>query len=804
MLDKNLLLCGLCVYNFFVTTSTISAEEIIPDSTLPNPSQVDIQGDTLTIEGGTVAGSNLFHSLEKFSVLQGQKAIFAGTPITTNIITRITGASPSQIDGLIRVAGNANLFLLNPNGIFFGKDAALDIAGSFFVSTANSWEFADGKIFSATANQSNPLLAFSVPVGVQWGKNPAANIENAGKLVVGKNLTLVGENVNSTGLMKTIDGRLTLIAQQNLRLANSTNSANQVQIDAKSVEFTNTDILANTTNRTSELRGDITVTTGSLSVEDSFIQAVTDNNVDLGKIVIQATGDVTFDFSGLVTNTRFKAAGSRGNDILLAAKNLYLNNGSALVVSTPGNSVTGNIDIRVEDRIVLSNLSGIYSYVAPDIMAKGGDINIKARSLTMENGSRLSSEIDNTGSIFAYLPNSGSGRNAGNITINVSDEVKVNGKFDLFASPVFSEISSKVGNGAVGNGGNITINTRLLSLGNQAKITAGTNGQGNAGAIAINAESLKIQDGGQLITSSSSRGNAGDIRINAYQSLIISGQDTGLFADTTSDSSGMGGNIYVFSPLFQVFNHGLVSANNQGSGNGGNLTFQTNNLSLKQANISAETSRGRGGNINIYSNLLSLSNNSQISATAKYTGSGGNININSDFIVAPTSENNDITANANQGQGGNIHISSQGIFGLKHHPDLTPGNDISASSNLGVDGVVDIQTLRIDPSQSDVELPSEFLDVSQQVMQTCYVQARTNSFVIPGRSGLPLSPNEVLNNTPTWADPRVKNRYEENLSQSNTLVEAVDWTIGSDGKVRLLGSKKTVANQTISCVDINS
>jgi large exoprotein involved in heme utilization and adhesion len=688
-------------------------------------------------------------------------------------------------------------------------------------------------------------------------------------------------------------------------------------------------VLAKTTNRSQGLRGDIAITTGSLLVEDSLIQAVTDNNVELGKIVIQATGDVTFDFSGLSTNTGFKSAGSRGNDILLAAKNLYLNNGSALVVSTPGDSITGNIDIQVEDRIVLSNLSGIYSYVAPDIIAKGGDINIKARSLTLENGSRLSSEVDNSGSIFAYPPNSVTGRNAGDITINVSDEVKLNGRFDLFTSPVFSEISSKVGNQAVGDGGNIAINTRFLFLANQAKITAGTNGQGNAGAIAIKAESLQIKDGGQFITSSSSSGNAGDITINAHRSLIISGEDTGLFAGTTSNSSGMGGNIYVTSPVFKVLNNGFVSAKNQGWGNGGNLRFEANNLTLQQANITAETIRGRGGNIIIDSDFLSLSKNSQISATANSTGSGGNINIYSDLIVAPTTENNDITANANQGQGGNIRIFSQGIFGLKYNSELTSGNDISASSDLGVDGIVDIQALNIDPNQSDVKFPTEFLDVSQQVTQTCSVQARTNSFVIPGRSGLPLNPNEVLNNTPVWDDNRkrqggkeqgaggaspLKKRkrgreqgargivqmgirphpqlaspqgYESHLievgeserhmsggirlpkraapcsaplhgrsqgsfppapfppapcllltkasaegdtgtspilpeslyredyqrpltapfplfEQSNTLVEAVDWTIGSDGKVKLLGSKKTVANQTLSCADGNS
>ena len=195
-----------------------SFAQITPDATLPNNSNVKLEDKTFNITGGSQAGGNLFHSFKDFSVPTGWEAVFNNGADIQNIISRVTGKSISEIDGLIKANGSANLFLMNPNGIVFGGNARLDIGGSFLATSAESMKFSDGTEFSAVNPQAPPLLKVNITPGLQYGTSqPGATIANNGNLTSQQDLKLVADKLNLQGELKA--GRdLTLQAQDTVKV----------------------------------------------------------------------------------------------------------------------------------------------------------------------------------------------------------------------------------------------------------------------------------------------------------------------------------------------------------------------------------------------------------------------------------------------------------------------------------------------------------------------------------------------------------------------------------------------------------
>ncbi|MBD1944069.1 filamentous hemagglutinin N-terminal domain-containing protein [Coleofasciculus sp. FACHB-712] len=762
--------------------------QVTPDPSLgtvvtPN---VTPNGTTFQITGGATAGdTNLFHSFENFSIPDRGIADFLNAPAIANILARVTGGSPSDIQGLIRAGGNANLFLINPNGIIFGPNAQLDIGGSFVGTTANAIAFPGGAEFSLTSAVSpdNPLLIVnpSALVFNQIVAQPTNSIEVRGTLAVDENqsLLLIGGNVSP-----------------------SATSTGKISIQGGFLDAPGGRV---------ELGGLLGTGTVGLNVDG--------NNLRLSFPDSVARADVSLTDGA---NVNVRAAG--GGSIIVNAQNLNMAGGSQLQagINSPlglPESKAGDIEIIASDTISFDGVgsnglsSGVFSTVERGAVGNGGNISITTESLSLTNGAVVSAET------FAQ----GDG---GSIRITASDTLFFDG---LGSNGLSSGLLSGTKTPATGKGGDITVTTNVLRLANGAVLSARTWNLYSGGNITVDTNNLELSGGGQLLTTAYSIGAAGNITVNATDGITISGSDptfndrlvqeadpskldqadaaSGVFADTIQipdlDPTGEGGNIILTTEQLIVREGGKVAVSTEGSGDAGDLWIQADSIRLDTAaRLEAETKSQQPdspegqGNITLLSQELVLRGGSNITTNATNTATGGNITIDTDVIAAL--EDSDISANAQDAFGGRVIITAQGILGTEFREEQTPQSDITATSELGPEfsGTVEINTPDVDPSRGLAELPT--IPVDTEVAQGCSAggsQAQSE-FIITGRGGLPPNPGEALNSDAVQVDlvtlnPRIENRSIPPQATNPTkptgvpLVEAQGWVMGANSKVLL-------------------
>ncbi|MHC5824138.1 MAG: filamentous hemagglutinin, partial [Nostoc sp.] len=351
---------------------------------------------------------------------------------------------------------------------------------------------------------------------------------------------------------------------------------------------------------------------------------------------------------------------------------------------------------------------------------------------------------------------------------------------------------------------------------------------GNANNMFVNTSRLVIRDGALLGSSTFGTGWAGSMTINASKSVDIRGRfpgsilpsriaSTAEIVDLATQAAfglpaiprGNAGSLTINTPSLRITDGAYITVRNDGLGSAGDLQVSANSIFLdNQGAITASTASGNGGNVRLnLQELLLMRHDSLISATAAGNGNGGNVSINASVIVGL--ENSDIIANAVQGKGGNINISTQGLFGLKFRDRLTPENDITASSEFGINGTVDINNFGIDPNSGLVELPENITDPSQQITTGC-AAGEGSRFVATGRGGIPQNPTQEIGNGRTWSDIRDISAYRKTGEVTaqiplspEVLVQATSWHRNAQGKIELVADKpSTQVQQPLTCAAV--
>jgi filamentous hemagglutinin family protein len=176
------------------------ALNVLSDSSMTNPTIVTATpaGEFLkySISGGTQRGDFLFHSFSVFQLVANELARFAAPPTVRSIFARVTGISPSVVDGLIGVDHTADLYFMDQSGIIFGPNAVLNVGGDFVATTAIALNF-QGQPFGTTPILDAPIApGFALP-DLLFGSEPQSILNN-GNLVVqeGKRLILADRILN--------------------------------------------------------------------------------------------------------------------------------------------------------------------------------------------------------------------------------------------------------------------------------------------------------------------------------------------------------------------------------------------------------------------------------------------------------------------------------------------------------------------------------------------------------------------------------------------------------------------------------
>ncbi|MEC4882573.1 MAG: filamentous hemagglutinin N-terminal domain-containing protein [Scytonema sp. PMC 1070.18] len=652
----------------FSENYTLAQSNIVPDDTLGEErSQViPLDGDGLAVDrisGGAVRDSNLFHSFREFNVSAGRGAyFFSPNAEIQNILARVTGGNPSEILGILGTRmlndsasepSNANLFLINPNGIIFGSDARLDVGGSFVTTTANAIQFGEQGLFSATNPEPPQLLTVNPSSFLfnQIAAQPINSIESRASLTVPTNrsLLLIGgntfPNAGSTGKIVLNGGRLRA-------------PGGRVEI-------------------------------GGLG--------------ESGKIDLNINGsDLSLDFSegieradvSLLNSSEIDVTGS-GSDVTIYAQKLNIIDDSDICAGIGADvacgglgsdfgsvdSQAGDIKLTATEQITIDNNSGIYNSVNKGAVGTGGDIVLDAKQISIQNDGQVQAVVDGEG-------------NTGNILLQAQNSIEVKSKSFL----------TNLVNLGTGKAGNFTINTPNLTLSDEATITNETRGVGNTGDLTVNTERLSL-DNSSISINVRGKGNAGTLTIRASDFINLSGEILTSEGDPFSPGGfqnqvdltgeGEGGDLLVETPRLSISNGSKVQVATFRIGNFGKLLIQASQVDvfntpdaknkfitgifagILQDPRSQVLPTSERGNLIIDTERLSIRGGAEVSADTSGVGDGGNISITArDFVevvgssrfdkpsflgaeVNPPRPETPITPEAITGDGGNLTIKTR-------------------------------------------------------------------------------------------------------------------------------------------------
>jgi filamentous hemagglutinin family protein len=783
--------------------------QIVPDNTLGAESSVvtpdvNIRGiPSDQIDGGAIRGANLFHSFSQFNIGEGRGAYFTNPAGILNILTRVTGADRSNILGRLGVNGNANLFLINPNGIVFGPNASLDLQGSFLATTANAVKLGDTGLFSASQPTTSNLLSVSPsalwfnavaaqPIVNRSRSQSAINQPNSDdappglQVRSGRTLALVGGDVLlESGNLTAAGGRIELGSVAGVGQVSLAQSGNSFVLGYDEIHNFGNISLSNGAfvDASGERGGDIQVRGGRLEMtQRSNIWADT-LGAENGRGVLVRANEVVLSESSLLSAAVTDTGTGTGGNLTIDTRRLLVKGGSQVSAGTFGKGKGDSLQITASESVEVIGrsadgrfASGLFAQSNETVGGDAGDLTIDTGRLLVKDGAQISAGTFGAGK-------------SGSLQITAADSIELIGTSadGRVVSGLFTQTLGS------GNAGNLTIVTPRLLVRDGAWVSAGTTGAGKGGSLQITASEsveligttangqigsglytpsigsgdagnltivtprLLVRDGAQVVVGTRGAGKGGSLQITASESVELIGTTangrvgSGLLA--LSDMSGDAGDLTIETSRLLVRDGAVISSRSIEQGTAGDINITARDtLQVDNGTIRTDSTQSRGGAIAIRAGNIRLFGNSDIrSNVASGAGGGGNINLKADSILA--FDDSDILAFARDGRGGNITLDTRIFFGESYrsapgntNPDsLDRNNRVDINATGAVEGVITIPDTTF-IQNSLTELPENRINTDSLLANSCIVRRNRSSqgsFTVTGTGGLPQRPGDA-------------------------------------------------------------
>jgi filamentous hemagglutinin family protein len=480
-------LCGWISPCYLLFQPPLAPAEVITDGTLGRPTSLSAPNYRINADLGQQYGGNLFHSFSQFNLTQAETATFAGPGTVTNIVARVTGKTPSTIDGTIRSEiPQANLFFINPMGILFGPHASLDVTGAVHVTTADYLKLGKNGRFDAS-QPGKSILTAAPPSAFGFLGSQPATIVVEGLASAKQTVSLVGGDISIKGAWQAANGQITL------------NS-----VAGRPGEVSITTPMTNSTEAVAG--GNITL------LSNAKISTDTNNAAKAGDIVIRA-GNLTLQERATITsNTNGRGSGSAGT-ITIQANHITMqgtkNDSASEIRSYTENhgGASGKIEIVARDGLDMNGRSRI-NVSASDTTQRAGNIVITTPKLTLADDATIDGRSNFKGS------------GGGEIIIKVQT-LTMTGK-----TVILGDTANQ------GQGGNIYIEADKVILLGSSVVASITQGEGQGGNITLKADSLFLFDEATITTDTTTKATAGKIDLHVNHLVVTDS------AKITSDAKG--------------------------------------------------------------------------------------------------------------------------------------------------------------------------------------------------------------------------------------------------------------------------